>query len=145
MNQLDLFTPAAVDPNTAQAESWRICFPEWPGPEVGGIITMSCMTIKNGNRHHYVYCEPARIIAMKGHRLQVRLCGTLWETVEHRRGKPAREPRRIPSPNSGLIFDVELKDIWPPVALLRDRPLDICEDGHTIQTIAPFVSPPIAA
>ena len=39
----------------------------------------------------------------------------------------------------------ELKDIWPPVALLRDRPLDICEDGHTIQTIAPFVSPPIAA
>lgn len=86
--------------------SRRICWPEWDGPEVGGLCSVAgCIAQKEDGSPLYCYTETCRLLELRpdGSWLAVIEMGEVW-------GKPW--------PWDGTRLILEETDIWAPTRQL---------------------------
>lgn len=103
----DAQAQAAQDERRAQRiaghhRAWTACWPEWDGPEVGGLCEVSqCVATKEDGAMTYAYMQQCRL-------LNLREDGTWLAVIEMDDidGKPWSK--------NGVRLILEDTDIWPP-------------------------------
>lgn len=116
--EADGFPVAGRDGKTWEqrhTESWRVCWPEWPGPLAGGFCEANqCVVDREDGGRIYAYSELCRLLE--------RLPDGKWLAVIE-----MPEIGGKPWPKNGTRLLLAVTDIWPPTRLLWPARRARCE------------------